>query len=58
MEERYLQALKRIKAIVDAYKDNRIHISKRSGVFNDRTHTYDVSSVMAVIGNYVNDALR
>lgn len=58
MENQYLVALNRIRAIVDAYKEKRIHITVGNDDFNKETHTYDVSAVMGVIGNYINDALR
>ena len=47
MCNRNIVALNRIKAIVDAYKEERIHITIGNDDFNDVTHTYDVSVIMA-----------
>ena len=58
MKNRYLKALNRIQAIVDAYKNNQIHITIGNDDFDKETHTYDVSAVMGIIGNYVADAFR
>ncbi|MBQ2884812.1 MAG: hypothetical protein IJE43_13715 [Alphaproteobacteria bacterium] len=57
MKNRYLKALNRIQAIVDAYKNNQIHITVGNDDFDKETHTYDVSAVMGIIGNYIADAL-
>ena len=56
--ERYRVALNRIKAIVDAYKNQKIHISLGNDDFNAETHTYDVSVIMGIINNHINDAFR
>jgi hypothetical protein len=56
MCNRNIVALNRIKAIVDAYKEERIHITIGNDDFNDVTHTYDVSVIMGIISNYINDA--
>ena len=56
MKNRYLKALNRIQAIVDAYKNNQIHITVGNDDFDKETHTYDVSAVMGIIGNYIADA--
>lgn len=58
MQDRYLIALNRIKAIVDAYKENKIHITIGTEDFDKDTHTYDVSAVMGIIGNHIVDAIR
>ena len=56
--ERYRVALNRIKAIVDACKNQKIHISLGNDDFNAETHTYDVSVIMGIINNHINDAFR
>ena len=56
MYDRNIVALNRIKAIVDAYKEERIHITIGNDDFNDVTHTYDVSVIMGIISNHINDA--
>ena len=70
MCNRNIVALNRIKAIVDAYKEERIHITIGNDDFNDVTHTYDVSvifsitppqqlqilQIMGIISNHINDA--
>ena len=56
MCNRNIVALNRIKAIVDAYKEERIHITIGNDDFNDVTHTYDVSVIMGIISNNINDA--
>lgn len=58
MEDFYRKALDRIKAIVDAYKDGRIHITIGEDDFNAETHVYDVSAVMGIIGNHIDEAFR
>lgn len=50
------RALNRIQSIVDAYKENRIHITIGNDDFDKATHTYDVSVVMGIIGNYLAEA--
>lgn len=52
----YYRALNRIQSIVDAYKENRIHITIGNDDFDKETHTYDVSAVMGIIGNYLAEA--
>lgn len=56
--ERYRVALNRIKAIVDAYKNQKIHISLGNDDFNAETDTYDISVIMGIINNHINDAFR
>lgn len=56
MCNRNIVALNRIKAIVDAYKEERIHITIGNDDFNDVTHTYVVSVIMGIISNHINDA--
>lgn len=58
MVKHYQRALNRIQAIVDAYKDDRIHITAGNDEFNIRTHTYDVSTVMGIIDNQIAHAYR
>ena len=48
MCNRNIVALNRIKAIVDAYKEERIHITIGNDDFNDVTHTYDVCVIASV----------
>ena len=52
MCNRNIVALNRI----DAYKEERIHITIGNDDFNDVTHTYDVSVIMGIISNHINDA--
>lgn len=54
----YYRALNRIQSIVDAYKENQIHITIGNDDFDKETHTYDVSAVMGIIGNYIADVFR
>lgn len=58
MEDIYLVALNRIKSIVDAYKEERIHITIGNDDFDKETHTYDVSIIMGIISNHIDDAFR
>lgn len=58
MKDIYLVALNRIKSIVDAYKEERIHITIGNDDFDKETHTYDVSVIMGIISNHINDAFR
>lgn len=58
MEDIYLVALNRIKSIVDAYKEERIHITIGNDNFDKETHTYDVSVIMGIISNHIDDAFR
>lgn len=58
MEDIYLVALNRIKSIVDAYKEKRIHITIGNDDFDKETHTYDVSVIMGIISNHIDDAFR
>ncbi len=58
MEDIYLVALNRIKSIVDAYKEERIHITIGNDDFDKETHTYDVSVIMGIISNHIDDAFR
>lgn len=55
MCNRNIVALNRIKAIVDAYKEERIHITIGNDDFNDVTHTYDVSVIMGIIINFISN---
>lgn len=54
----YQKALNRIQAIVDAYKEQRIHITVGNDDFNAETHTYDVSVIMGIIANHIDEAFR
>lgn len=54
----YKKALNRIKAIVDAYNNQTIHITIGNDDFDAESHTYDLSAVMGIIGNHINDAFR
>lgn len=58
MNSSYRKALNRIQAIVDAYKDNRIHITVGNDDFSKETHTYDVSVIMGIIANHIDEAFR
>lgn len=58
MEDIYLVALNRIKSIVDAYKEERIHITIGNDDFDKETHTYDVSVIMGIISNHIDDVFR
>ncbi len=58
MEDIYLVALNRIKSIVDAYKEKRIHITIGNDDFDKETHTYDVSVIIGIISNHIDDAFR
>lgn len=58
MKEKQMEALGRIKAIVDAYMQNTIHITAGCDDFNKETHTYDVSVIMGIINNYISDVQR
>ena len=58
MEDIYLVALNRIKSIVDAYKEERIHITIGNDDFDKETHTYDVAVIMGIISNHIDDAFR
>ena len=58
MEDIYLVVLNRIKSIVDAYKEERIHITIGNDDFDKETHTYDVSVIMGIISNHIDDAFR
>ena len=58
MEDIYLVALNRIKSSVDAYKEERIHITIGNDDFDKETHTYDVSVIMGIISNHIDDAFR
>ena len=51
-------ALERIKAIVDAYENGRICITVGDDDFDDKKHCYDISVIMGIIRNHVNDAFR
>ena len=46
MQESYTKALSRIKTIVDAYKENKIHITSGNDDFDKESHTYDISAIM------------
>ena len=58
MYDRNIVALNRIKSIVDAYKEERIHITIGNDDFDKETHTYDVSVIMGIISNHIDDAFR
>lgn len=54
----YRIALNRIKTIVDAYKEDHIHITIGNDDFSKETHTYDISAIMGIIANHISDACR
>ena len=54
----FLVALNRIKDIVDAYKDGRIHITTVNDDFDAENHKYSVSAIIGLIGNHINEAFR
>ena len=58
MNVSYKKALDRIKAIVDAYNNQTIHITIGNDDFDAESHAYDVSAIMGIIGNHINDAFR